>query len=131
MPIPPSLLESASIRSDSSPEQCFSDGQKTRAIRYADRMCAVCFTGVQIVPVAAAAVRAWWVKRSTPNPELLDGVGAAFFDRAELLNGVGPELFDSDEPKQSEQRTQTDDPPHRIERELAPVGGGKRDMLYP
>ena len=27
-------------------------------------MCAVCFTGFQAVPVAAAAARAWWVKRS-------------------------------------------------------------------
>ena len=27
-------------------------------------MCAVCFTGFQAIPVAAAAGRAWWVKRS-------------------------------------------------------------------
>ena len=94
-------------------------------------MCAVCFTGVQIVPVAAASVRAWWVKRSTPKPDLLDGVGPEFFDGAERLDGVGPESFDSDEPEQGEQGTQTDDSPHRIERELAPVGGGKGDMLYP
>ena len=27
-------------------------------------MCAVCFTGFQAIPVAAAAGRAWWVKRA-------------------------------------------------------------------
>lgn len=27
-------------------------------------MCAVCFTGFQAIPVAAAAGRAWWVKRT-------------------------------------------------------------------
>ena len=94
-------------------------------------MCAVCFTGVQIVPVAAAAVRAWWVKRSTPSPDFYDRVGFEFIVDPEQLTGVGPEPFDHDEPEQGKQGTQTDDSPHRIDRELAPVGGGKRDMLYP
>lgn len=35
-------------------------------------MCTVCFSGLQAVPVAAIAARAWWVKKRTGNPVVDD-----------------------------------------------------------
>lgn len=35
-------------------------------------MCTVCFSGLQAVPVAAIAARAWWVKKRTDNPVVDD-----------------------------------------------------------
>ena len=48
-------------------------------------MCAVCFTGFQAIPVAAAAGRAWWVRRSAVwgsghTVDSIDGTGSAESD---------------------------------------------------
>lgn len=85
---------------------------------YVGPMCAICFTGFQAIPVAAASARAWWVKRTTA-------------DTAESLVCSGPESFDHEEPQRGEEHTEADDAPCRVEGELAPVGGGERHMFHP
>lgn len=64
-------------------------------------MCAVCFTGVQAVPAAAAAARAWWVKRSVLR-------GASRRDQDDTYGGYDGAFVDEEElPEVAEERTPT------------------------
>ena len=52
-------------------------------------MCAVCFTGLQAVPVAAIAARAWWVKKRGQYPLGVDGEVDAGAD-TQAVTSPGP-----------------------------------------
>lgn len=54
-------------------------------------MCAVCFTSVQIIPVAAAAARAWYVKRRSTSG--CEGPEVARHEEPEQRDGDRPYLL--------------------------------------
>lgn len=98
-------------------------------------MCAVCFTGFQLIPVAAGTARAWWAKKTAGipmEPSVLDDVeGYGRLERRWSSAGFGPEFLSEDEPHGREQQPEADDAYSRVEKELAPVGGGEAHVLHP
>ena len=93
-------------------------------------MCAVCFTGIQAVPAAAIAARAWWVKSGATTATLASfvpflGKEGQEARRDSQLNGASPEAPHEQEPTSREQQRHSRYTQGRVLEEVAPIAGGE------